>query len=85
VAGHPGTHRAAEDVEAALGEALRIASEVGNRLRPADSLAAAAVWVGHHDPFPLRAANRGKLEFPWTLGWQPQESGREQEWVSSGV
>jgi len=33
-----------------LGEALRIASEVGNRLRLADCLGTAAVWAADHDP-----------------------------------
>jgi non-specific serine/threonine protein kinase len=33
-----------------IGEALRIASEVGNRLRLADSLGTAAVWAARHDP-----------------------------------
>src|SRR5258708_9754519 len=33
-----------------IGEALRIASEIGNRLRLADCLGTAAVWAANHNP-----------------------------------
>ena len=33
-----------------IGEAIRIASEIGDRLRLVDCLGTAAVWAAHRDP-----------------------------------
>jgi DNA-binding CsgD family transcriptional regulator len=52
-----------------IGDALRIASEVGNRLRLADCLATAAVWATGHDPEAAAVLWGASRALSRAIGW----------------
>ena len=52
-----------------IGEALRIASEVGNRVRLADCLGTAAVWAASHNPEAAAVLWGASRALSQAIGW----------------